>query len=165
MPRRIQVTPHLSGEALEQRYRASKDTVEQSHFQILWLLSQGKTTQQVAETTGYSPYWIGQIVKRYNQGGADALGDRRHHNPGGRWLLNPEQQQEFEQALTQPPSDGGGWNSTKASEWIAEKTGKKVYPQRGWDYLRLAGYLLQVPRPYHVKSDPEAQETFKKNTP
>lgn len=164
MPKRIQITHHLSIEALQQRYRAAKDTVEQSHFQILWLLSQGKTKQQVSETTGYSLYWIGQIAKRYNAGGADALGDRRHHNPGAKGLLSAEQQQEFQEALEQPPPDGGIWNSTKAAAWIGEKTGKKVYPQRGWDYLRLAGYSLQVPRPYHVKSDPEAQETFKKNS-
>lgn len=165
MPKRLTITPHLSVKALELRYRAAKDTVEQSHFQILWLLSQGKTKQQVAETTGYSLYWIGQIAKRYNEDGPDALGDRRHHNPGAEGLLTPEQKQEFQEALEQPPQDGGVWNSVKAAEWMSEKTGKKVYPQRGWDYLRLAGYSLQVPRPSHVKSDPASQETFKKNIP
>lgn len=108
-----QITPHLSVEALEQRYRASKDTVEQSHFQILWLLSQGKTKQQVSDVTRYSLYWIGQIVKRYNAGGADALGDRRRHNPGGKWLLSTEQQLELQEALEQPPKMAGSGTASK----------------------------------------------------
>ncbi len=163
MPKRIQVTPHLELDALEHRYRSAQEPVIRSHFQIIWLLQQGHTRQQVAEVTGYSPYWIGQIARRYNADGPDALGDRRQHNPGGHWLLSAEQQADLEHALTQPPDDGGLWNSTKVAAWMTEKTGRTVRPQRGWDYLRLLGYTPQIPRPRHYKADPDAQETFKKN--
>ncbi len=164
MSRQIKLTSHLSVAELEQRYRQSEASVTRSHFQMLWLLAQGKTAQEVAEVTGYSPYWIGQIARRYNADGPDALGDRRQHNSGGHWLLSAEQQADLEQALTKPPEDGGLWNSTKVAAWMTETTGRKVRPQRGWDYLRLLGYTPQIPRPRHYKADPDAQETFKKNT-
>jgi transposase len=32
----------------------------------LWQLARGQTATQIAETTGYSRYWIGQIAGRYN---------------------------------------------------------------------------------------------------
>ena len=42
MPKRIQIAQHLPIEELEQRYRQAKDGVERSHYQIIWLLAQGR---------------------------------------------------------------------------------------------------------------------------
>jgi len=58
MPKRIIIAPHLSVEELEHRYRQAKDPVERSHYQIIWLLAQGKLSQEVASVTGYSRIWI-----------------------------------------------------------------------------------------------------------
>src|SRR5215204_1314914 len=79
MPKTIKLTPHLSSEQLENRYRKAHDPVLRSHYQILWLISEGKTTRQVMEVTGYSRGWIQQLARRYNAAGPEALGDRRHH--------------------------------------------------------------------------------------
>lgn len=163
MSRRIKLENHLSLAELERRYRQAEAPVARSHFQIVWLLAQGQTARQVAEATAYSPYWVGQVARRYNAGGPEALGDRRRHHPGGAWLLSDGQKAALQQALEQPPADGGLWNSRKVAEWMAEATGRAVPPQRGWDYLRLLGYTPQVPRPRHYKADPDAQAAFKKN--
>ena len=164
MPRRITLQPHLSADELAQRYRKAADPVERSHFQILWQLAQGHTSEQVAQSTGYTRLWIGQIAKRYNQEGPDALGDRRRSNPGGKFLLSPEQQAALRQALGSPAPEGSLWSCRAVADWIAQATGRQVSPQRGWDYLRLLGLSPQVPRPRHYKADKDAQETFKKNT-
>jgi len=83
MPKRLELSPHASTEELEHRYRKAKDPVERSHHQILWLLSEGKTTGEVSEVTGYSPGWVRKIAHRYNERGVEGRGDRRHHNPRG----------------------------------------------------------------------------------
>jgi transposase len=163
MPRHIKLNEHLSVAELEQRYRQAEAPVTRSHFHILWLLAQGKTAQAVAEVTGYSPYWVGQIARRYNQSGPNAMGDQRRHNPGGQWLLSEEQKAQLDQALQQPPADAGLWTGPKVAAWIEKKIEKPVHPQRGWDYLRLLDYTPQVPRPRHHKADAQAQEVFKKN--
>ncbi len=52
--------------------------------------------------------------------GIEGLGDRRHQNPGAkeRALLTPSwQEEEFREALKEPPEDGGIWNSRKVAEW------------------------------------------------
>jgi hypothetical protein len=52
MPKRISITPHLSVEDLEQRYRQANHPVERSHYQIIWLLAKGQRTEAVVEVTG-----------------------------------------------------------------------------------------------------------------
>jgi transposase len=170
MPKTIKLEPHLSSEELENHYREAKDPVLRSHYQILWLISLGKTTRQVMEVTGYSRGWIQQLARRYNRYGAEALGDRRHHNLGAkeRALLSVEQQQELKEALKKPPPDGGMWNSPKVGEWIERSTGKVLSQkkQRGWEYMRKLGNSPKVPRPRHKKkkADKHEQEAFKKSS-
>ncbi len=167
MPKRLHLERHLSTGELERRYRHARDPVERSHYQIIWLLSSGKLTREVAGVTGYSPVWIRQVAHRYNEHGVEGVGDRRHQNPGGkdRALLSPQLREELGEALLSPPADGGMWSGPKVSRWIEQHTGRKVRPQRGWEYLRLLGYSQQVPRPAHAKADPKQQEEFRKNSP
>lgn len=160
MPRRTQLEPHLSLPELESRYRQAHDPVERSHFQILWLLAHGKTHAQVAEVTGYSRRWISILVARYNTDGPAALGDQRHHNPGGQWRLNAAQQDRLQQALAGPAPDGGLWTGPKVAAWIAAETDQPTWPQLGWRYLVRLGYRLKRPR--HAQADPAAQAAFPK---
>jgi transposase len=128
MPKTIKLEPRLGSEELESRYRKARDPVERSHYQILWLIGQGKTTTEVMEATGYCRGWIQRLARRYNARGPEALGDARHRNPGARdrALLDPDQRAELARALEEPPEDGGVWNSRKVGEWIERKSGKAV---------------------------------------
>ncbi|MFN6562869.1 MAG: hypothetical protein RMY28_024185 [Nostoc sp. ChiSLP01] len=40
-------------EELEKGYRQGKEPVLRTHYQIIWLLAKGMSTQQVAAVTGY----------------------------------------------------------------------------------------------------------------
>ncbi len=164
----MKIEAHLRSEELEDRYRKAHDPVERSHYQILWLIAEGKTTTEVMEITGYCRGWIQQLARRYNAHGPEALGDRRHRNPGARdrALLNAGQQEELAEALSKPPPDGGMWNSRKVGEWIEGRTGKAVSrkKQRGWDYLNRLRQSPKVPRPHHDKADKAEQEGFKKDS-
>jgi transposase len=168
MPKTIKLESHLSSKELEYRYRKAKDPVLRSHYQILWLIREGKTTAQVMEATGYSRGWIQQLARRYNRYGPQALGDRRHQNPGARAraLLSAEQQEELKEALKKPPPDGGMWNSPKVGEWIEQRTGKALSrkKQSGWEYMRRLGNSPKVPRPRHKKANKAEQEAFKKSS-
>jgi transposase len=154
-------------EELERRYRKARDPVLRTHLQIVWRLSLGGSTREVAESVGYSERWVREIAKRHERGGVEALGDGRHTNPGARRraLLDERGREELAEALQKPPRDGGMWNSRKVARWIEEKTGRKVHPQRGWEYLRRAGHTPQLPRPASAGADPQEREAFKKGSP
>jgi transposase len=167
MPKRLELLPHAGTEELEHRYRKAKDPVERSHRQIVWLLSEGRSTREVCEVTGYSPGWVRRIAHRYNERGLEGLGDRRHANPGarGRALLDEEGQAELREALLSGPPPGGGmWSGPKVARWIAQRNGlEKVHAQRGFEYLRKVGRSPQVPRPSNAQgADASEREAFKK---
>lgn len=156
------MAPHLGLAELEQRYRQASDGVARSQWQIIWLLAQGQSTQHVVQVTGYSATWIGTIAKRYNTDGPDAIGDRRHSNPGAASLLSAEQLAELDRALERPAPDGGLWTGPKIAQWMADKRGQKVHAQRGWELLQRLNYRSSVPRPRHLKADLATQEAFQK---
>jgi transposase len=168
MPKRLELSPHASTEELEHRYRKAKDPVERSHHQIVWLLSEGRTTEEVCEVTGYSPGWVRQIARRYNERGVKGLGDRRHQNLGAkeRALLDEAGEAELLKALTEPPPGGGMWSGPKVARWIAQRNGlEEVHVQRGFEYLRKVRYSPQVPRPQNASAHASEQEAFKKLSP
>jgi transposase len=168
MPKRLVLSPHASTEELEHRYRKARDPVERSHYQIVWLLSEGKTTREVCEVTGYSPGWVRQIARRYNERGVEGLGDRRHGNPGAkeRALLDEAGEAELLEALQGPPPGGGMWSGPKVARWIAQRNGlEQVHVQRGFEYLRKVRYSPQVPRPSNASADTFEQEAFRKLSP
>lgn len=161
--RRLEVAGHLTVTELFGRYRGAEDPAVKAHLQVIWLKAQGWQTRDVARSSGFKPDWVRRLVRRYNEHGPESLGDRRAGN-GREPLLSEAQRQELLAALAKPSPYGGLWTSAKVARWIEERLGRKVWPQRGWVYLRDLGMTLQRPRPRHVKADPEAQAAFKKNS-
>jgi transposase len=157
MPRHVTLRPHLPSDELERRYRSAHEPHERSWWQMLWLLSRGQSARQVAQSTGYSPYWIGQLAKRYNTEGPDGMRNRARltsHRQAP--LLSLEQQEELRQALTRPPPGGTPttrWSGRRVALWMSERVGRPVAVQRGYDYLQR-----------HVRADAAAQAQFKKSS-
>ena len=99
---------------------------------------QGADERAIAESTGYTRAWIGQIAKRYNEQGPDGMHNRRHTTS---WraprMLSAEQQEELRQALAGPAPDGAKyWRARAVADWMAATLGRPVATQRGWDYLQ-----------------------------
>lgn len=162
MPKRIRITPHLTVEELEQHYRQATHSVERSHYQIIWLLAQGRRTEEVAAVTGYSRDWIYELVRSYNRLGTEALGDLRRHNPGALPKLDDVQQANLLQVVRGPAPDGGLWNGRKVADYLSELLGIEISRQQGWEYLKQMEFRLRQPRPQHQETDLEAQEEWKK---
>ena len=104
----------MSTSELLNKYRNAESVILKSHYQVIWLLSTGKTPKQVAEMTAYSLTRIYQLINRYNQR-EKGLGDLRASNRGKEPLLNDVQQAQLHQVLTNPATDGGLWNGRKVA--------------------------------------------------
>src|SRR5262249_41503962 len=146
MPKYVTLTPHLRTTELEKRYRSAQEPHERSWWQILWLLSRGQTARQVALSTGYSPYWIGQLAKRYNREGPTGMRNRARltsHRQAP--LLSPQRQEELRQALGGPPPGGTPhvrWSGRQVADWMSERLGRPVAVQRGYDYRQRLRHSL-----------------------
>ena len=163
MPRRIHLEPHLTAEELERRYRGATEPHERSWWQILWLLPKGQTATEIAESTGYSRYWIGQIAKRYNVEGPAGMHNRRFtHSHRAALLLSPDQLIALAQAVRGPAPEGDVWLGRTVAAWMSQQLGRPVSVYLGWAYLVRLDGKRRKPRPRHVRADPVEQETFKK---
>jgi transposase len=159
----MRLEPHLAVDELARCYRAAKEPHERSWWQILWLLAKGQTATAIAESTGYSRYWIGQLVRRYNAEGPEAMHNRRYtHSHRAALLLSPEQLAELAQAVRGPAPEGAAWVGRTVAEWMSQKLGRPVSVYLGWAYLVRLDGKRRKPRPRHVQADPEQQQTFKK---
>ena len=131
MPKRLTLTPHLPVAHLEQRCRQATDPGARSQWQMLWLLAQGRPSEEVARVTGYALAWIRTIAQCYNAAGAAGVADCRHANPGAAPLLSAAQQEELRAALTQAAAGEGVGSGPQVADWMAERLGKPIPPQRG----------------------------------
>jgi transposase len=162
MAKRVTVNAELTTEELHHRYRSATNPVERTHWQILWQIKEGHTPDEIASMLGYTARWVRTIVQRWNQAGEQGIRDRRLTQPGAPSLLTVEQQKDLDDALDQPPADGGLWSGPKVAAWMQERLERPVDPRRGWDYLQRLGRSTRVPRPQHEQSDEAAQQAFKK---
>ncbi|WP_250126319.1 IS630 family transposase [Chroococcidiopsis sp. CCMEE 29] len=168
MTRKAHLEPHLSSNELKTRYQLTTDKVESRRWHLLWLVSQKWTIKQAAVAVGLNYDYAKDIVRNYNQQGEGGLLNRRkiRSTRRGKPLLDAAQIEELRECLQKPPEDKGLWTGPKVAAWIAQKTGrKKVWAQRGWEYLKKCRYSLQIPRPSHQKGDKEQQEQFKQKLP
>jgi transposase len=156
---------HLSVTELEHRYKTASEAIAKSHFHALWLLARGYSIDQVAGLLSFSTRWVRILIKRYNEGGADRLGDQRAHNGTEPKILTPEALAALRERLKSPPDDGGVWTGPKIARWLADFHGlKSVHDQRGWDALIAIGWSIQQPRPRHPNAAREQDRSRLKKT-
>ena len=110
------IKSHLSTLQLEARYETVGDPIAKSHFHALWLLSRGHDLDEVAELLSFSTRWVYQLVKRYNEGGPDCLGDQRVNNGTEARILTPEALAALKQRIKSPPDDGGLWTVPRSHD-------------------------------------------------
>ena len=117
------VADHLSVTELQAGYRGSKDATLARHYQVVWLLAQGRTVGETARLTGFVPRWVEELLVRYNQFGPSSLGDRRRGNGAKATILTPEILDMLRERLKTSPGDGGVWTSRKVAAVIAAELG------------------------------------------
>ena len=80
MARGLTVHPHLPADEVKRRFLGAKEPVARGHWQVVMMALAGKSSREIVDATTLGRDWVFVILKRYNEGGPDALGDNRVRN-------------------------------------------------------------------------------------
>ena len=152
--------------AAELRWAAgkSRDATAARRMLALALVLEGVDRKTAAETCGMNRQTLRDWVHRYNADGLAGLANRSRAAPPRR--LSPGELSEFAswvEAGPDPAVDGVvRWRRQDLRARIAERFGVEVHERTVGKYLAALGYRRLSVRPRHPRTDPEAQDRFKK---
>lgn len=161
----MNVLHHNSVDELHTFYRTETNARMARRIQAVWLARRGLSCPQIRAVTGAGRRSIQQWVAKYNAGGIDELTDKPRS--GRPTLLSEGQQKQLAARVAAGPREDDVVSvfSAAAIDELVEREFGVVYSLRGIQMvLNRLGFSYQCPRPRHEKSDPQAQEAFKKTS-
>ena len=157
----------LTAAELRRAASKSRDAKVARRMLAIALVLEGVDRKTAAETCGMDRQTLRDWVHRYNAEGLAGLANQ----PGGARprLLDAGQMAELAcwvEAGPDPAVDGVvRWRRQDLERRIEERFGVEVHERTVGKYLVALGYRRLSVRPRHPKTDPEAQEGFKKASP
>jgi transposase len=131
------------------------------------LVLEGSDRTTAARNCGMDRQTLRDWVHRYNVEGIAGLANRK--SAGVSPLLNPEQKAELAKMVREGPdlaTDGVvRWRRVDLKRKIEERFGVVMHERTVGKQLAALGFRRLSVRPQHPKSDPAAQEAFKKTLP
>ena len=149
--------------AIQAARRENRDKSVERRLRALELRAKGHTGKEIAEITGYNPWYVSKLAAKYHAGGMRAI--TGSHYGGNRRNMTFEEESVL---LKQFIDDADGGQITDVSA-IKAAYDKKVGHETGhgqiYYVLHRHGWTKKMPRSKHPKSaDPEAVEASKKLT-
>lgn len=147
---------------LQDEIRRSNESRYDHRLHALLLIARGLSCPDVARHFGESRTAVWGWVKRFNEKGLGGLidGDRT----GRPVRLNEAQMEDVNQALRQPPPDGGVWDGKTLSTYIEKKHRIRLGVRQCQRLFGKLGFRFRKPRPMLAHGNPDLQKTFKKNS-
>jgi transposase len=140
------------------------DELRQAQSVLLPLLY-GLSLEETAQAIGVCPTWACRLRRRFIKGrfvgasGAPAPGGRKRQN------LSIEQEQEFLAPFIEQAQTGGILVVGQIKAALDKRLGRTVGLSSAYQLLHRHNWRKLVPDKRHPKSDPLAQEEWKKNSP
>ena len=161
----MNVEAHHTPDELQTLYRTEMNARFARRIQGVVLARGGLTCPQIMKVTGAGRRTVQEWIAKYNRGGIAELLDRpRSGRPG---KLSADAEAALARRIEAGPTEDDGVSvfSGPVIAEIIEREFGVLYSLRGVEcMLHRLGYSYLCPRPTHEKSDPAAQEAFKKNS-
>jgi transposase len=157
----------LEASDLRREAARCRDAKAARRMLALALVVEGTSREDAARCAGMGRQTLRDWVHRYNAEGLAGLTDRPHSGPTPR--LTPEQQAELARMVEDgpdPETDGVvRWRRVDLKAVLARRFGVQLHERSVGKLLRRLGFARLSVRPKHPKSEPEAQDAFKKLRP
>jgi len=161
----MNVEPHHTLDQLKTLYRTEMNARLARRIQGVYLAKMGRTCPEIRRITGAARRTVQQWLARYNRGGLDELFDKPR--PGQPTKLPRDREEEFCRRIENGPTEADGVSALNgpAIRRILRREFGQAYSLWGvYDLLHRLGYSCLCPRPHHEQADPQAQETFRKDS-
>jgi len=157
----------MSPDDLRAASAQTKDSKAARRMLAIALVLEGSDRKAAAETCGMDRQTLRDWLHRYNDEGIAGLTNRRSAGP--KPLLSVEQKAELAQLVREGPDpamDGVvRWRCVDLQRKIKARFGVEMHERTVGKQLVGLGFRRLSVRPQHPKSNPEAQEAFKKTSP
>jgi transposase len=147
-------------ERLKKALAREKDPVVRQRLQMILLREDGKTQEEIAELMGVSLSTVNRAHMAYDHGGRAALrpkpkGGRRREN------LTLKEEKAFLNQFAKTAGAGELLNIRDVKAAYEKVIGHPTSNSTIYNLLERHGWRKLMPRPFHPKRDPKAQEAFK----
>jgi transposase len=142
---------------LERRFRQVKDVRDRRRLETVRLACTGQhSLEQIADTVGCSRAAVQIWLDKFKREGLEGLLVRR--KPGA--SKSPLQEPPIQRALGEELAAGNFRTAGQLARWLEQRFGVKRSAKSLYYWLKKCGAVLRVPRPVHLKKDPQAAEAF-----
>ncbi len=162
MSRVSRAASHLSVEAVEQKLKSASSYWHRQKWLIVYNgLVDPRPAAEIAKQIGVSVATVHKVISQYNQMGVTAL---ETAGKGGRYnsYLTQEQEKGFLGKFFEQAAKGQIPTVSQIKIAYEQWVGHSVHKTTIYRLLDRHQWRKIVPRPCHVKADPQAQEAFKK---
>lgn len=153
--------------AIQQEIGRSEESRYDHRLHGLLLISAGQSCRQVAQLFGENGTTVQRWVRRFEEGGLDAL--REGERPGRPRMLDARQWRKLQGDLRKSPRDVGLpatlWDGPVLSEHLRQRYGVDLGVRQCQRMFRQSGFRFRKPRPQVAQADPLKIAAVKKTPP
>jgi len=156
---------HLSKEEILKKIKETVGFWRVQKWLVIWnALVDPRPASQIALHTGLALQTVHNLISNYNRIGPAAIetpgkGGRR------RAYLSWEEEASFLEPFIQKAVTGQIATAGEIKAALEERLGHGVHKTTVYRLLKRHGWRKITPRPFHIQSNKETQEQFKKNFP
>jgi len=164
MGRVSRALPHLSAEALKQKFRTAKHFWQQQKWLVIYnALVDPRPADEIAKHTGVSVSTVHQVISEYNRYAEVAI---ETPGRGGRRssYLTVAAEKEFLSPFIAQAKQGNISTTAIIQSAFAQQVGTTVAASTIYRLLERHQWRKLVPRPHHPKADLDAQAAFKQTS-
>jgi transposase len=159
MSKPIPLKEHDTLPLLLQILKKSRDAGQKTRIRGIISTKKGKKRKEVAEELSVSYDSVGDWVKKYNEGGTNALKTNKGGRPKGglKWSKDI-----FDDLIQEIEKEPRYWSIPLMQRWLKERHKADIPEITVWYRMDKLKYSYKSARPHPYKGDTEKQNSFKK---
>jgi transposase len=158
--RPIKVEWQETDKELYQLFAAARDVKKRQKLQLLWLVRVGNSLRESCQVAAVNERTGQRYLKWYREGGVETVLSRQHGGARGQQASYLSQEQQ--EALKTEADAGKVKTVREGIEWVKKKYAVEYSYEGMRGVFKRLRLKKKVPRPQHIKSDPQAQDAWKK---